>query len=603
MRQGNSVAGEEELVIKGKVHYFWSVRFPLLDQNGLIQAICYQATDISQRREMENQMRLSASVFERSMEAVVVMDSELNVIKTNEAFSRLTGFDPQHVVSQNIHNLFCLNTPDKNTAPLLRKSENWQGATWLKHRTEQERLFWFSINAVTNDQGATLNHVALFYDITEQHQHEEKIEYLATHDELTGLPNRVLLRDRLDQLLSRNRRYNTLFAIFFIDLDDFKLINDTHGHEAGDELLQQVSKRLSTIVRAQDTIARIGGDEFVIVQEFNSEEHPGMMAAKILDALQSSIALTSHSECFVNASIGISLYPQDGASAVELMRAADTAMYRAKNSGPGQYQFFTPEMAVDINQRLDIINGLRDAVAKNEFTIVVQPQLDATTEVVSGVELLLRWKHNDRQIPPDHFIPLAEGAGLMQQIGRWVLIKACQTLAHFSDLGLSSLTVSVNVSTKQFVSEHFATDLLTLIADYNIDASRLIIEITESAVINFDKTIEGMLLLRAAGIQISLDDFGTGYSSLSYLKKLPIQELKIDRGFIDGLGTDGDDHAITSSILAMSKQLELRVVAEGVETDVQLQMLKQLSCNYVQGFYFSKPIEMSAFLEWYRLRQ
>lgn len=603
MRQGNSVAGEEELVIKGKVHYFWSVRFPLLDQNGLIQAICYQATDISQRREMENQMRLSASVFERSMEAVVVMDSELNVIKTNEAFSRLTGFDPQHVVSQNIHNLFCLNTPDKNTAPLLRKSENWQGATWLKHRTEQERLFWFSINAVTNDQGATLNHVALFYDITEQHQHEEKIEYLATHDELTGLPNRVLLRDRLDQLLSRNRRYNTLFAIFFIDLDDFKLINDTHGHEAGDELLQQVSKRLSTIVRAQDTIARIGGDEFVIVQEFNSEEHPGMMAAKILDALQSSIALTSHSECFVNASIGISLYPQDGVSAVELMRAADTAMYRAKNSGPGQYQFFRPEMAVDINQRLDIINGLRDAVAKNEFTIVVQPQLDATTEVVSGVELLLRWKHNDRQIPPDHFIPLAEGAGLMQQIGHWVLIKACQTLAHFSDLGLSSLTVSVNVSTKQFVSEHFATNLLTLIADYNIDASRLIIEITESAVINFDKTIEGMLLLRAAGIQISLDDFGTGYSSLSYLKKLPIQELKIDRGFIDGLGTDGDDHAITSAILAMSKQLELRVVAEGVETDVQLQMLKQLSCNYVQGFYFSKPIEMSAFLEWYRLRQ
>ncbi len=600
MRQGNSVACEEEIQIGGRTHYYWSVRFPLLDQNGLIQAICYQATDISQRREMENQLQLSASVFERSMEAVVVMDANLNIIKTNEAFSRLTGFNQAHVTGQNIHSLLCLNTPDKNTAPVLRWGENWQGAVWLNHRLEKQRLFWFSINAVANNHGRTLHHVALFYDITEQYQHEEKIEYLATHDELTGLPNRVLLRDRLDQLLSRNLRNKTLFAIFFIDLDDFKLVNDTHGHEAGDELLQAVSLRLKNIVRGEDTIARIGGDEFVIVQEFNTGQHPAMMASKILEALHTPIALASNAECFANASIGISLYPQDGTSALELMRAADTAMYRAKNSGPGQYQFFKPEMAVDINQRLDIINGLRDAMAKNEFSIVVQPQLNAQTEAVTGVEVLLRWTHNNKAIAPDEFIPLAEGSGLMHPIGHWVLTKACQLLAQFKEQGLGALTVSVNVSTKQFNSDQFVTNLLELINIHGINANLLTLEITESAVINFDKSIESLLRLREAGIHISLDDFGTGYSSLSYLKRLPIQELKIDRSFIDGLGSESEDNAITAAILAMSKQLDLRVVAEGVESDIQLQMLKKLSCDYVQGFSFSKPLEVREFLHWHR---
>lgn len=600
MRQGNSVACEEEVIIQGRPHYYWSVRFPLLDQNGLIQAICYQATDISQRREMEDQLKLSASVFERSMEAVVVMDAELNIIKTNEAFSRLTGYPQKHVVGQNIHSLLCLNTPDKNTAPILSKSENWQGAAWLNHRVDKQRLFWFSINSVANDQGKTLNHVALFYDITEQYQHEEKIEYLATHDELTGLPNRVLLRDRLDQMLSRNLRNKTLFAIFFIDLDDFKLVNDTHGHEAGDELLRAVSFRLKSIVRGEDTIARIGGDEFVIVQEFKSDQHPSIMASKILEALHAPIGLSSNAECFANASIGISLYPQDGTSALELMRAADTAMYRAKNSGPGQYQFFKPEMAVDINQRLDIINGLRDALAKNEFSIVVQPQLNAKTEAVTGVELLLRWTHNNRSIAPSDFIPLAEGSGLMHQIGHWVLTKACQLLAQFKELGLGSLTVGVNVSTKQFNSDNFVGNLLELIHIHGVNANLLTLEITESAVINFDKSIDSLLRLREAGVHISLDDFGTGYSSLSYLKRLPIQELKIDRSFIDGLGIDSEDNAITAAILAMSKQLDLRVVAEGVESDVQLKMLQKLSCDYVQGFSFSKPLEVREFINWHR---
>lgn len=600
LRQGNSVACEEEIIIHGTPHYFWSVRFPLLDQSGLIQAICFQATDISLRREMEIQTRLSASVFERSMEAVVVTDSTLSIIKTNEAFSRLTGFESRQVIGKDIHSLFCLNPPDKNITPLIRMGDNWQGATWLNHRNEQQRLFWFSINAVLNKDDVTMNHVALFYDITEQHQHEEKIQHLATHDELTGLPNRVLLRDRLDQLLSRGHRHKTFFAVFFIDLDDFKLINDTHGHEAGDELLQQVSIRLSNIVRSQDTIARIGGDEFVIVQEFSSKDHPGAMAVKILNSLHTPIMLSPTVECFANASIGISLYPQDGQTAVELMRGADTAMYRAKNAGPGLYEFFKPEMAVDINQRLEIINGLRDAAAKNEFTIALQPQLKTDSKIVTGVEILLRWTHKNQPIPPTDFIPLAESAGLMHTIGHWVLAKACQTLAQFSEMGFSTLTVSVNVSTKQFTSDHFVDDLLRLIEDHGVNANLLIIEVTESAVINFEKSIESMLRLRNAGIQISLDDFGTGYSSLTYLKKLPIQELKIDRCFVDGIGIDADDLAITAAILALAKQLDLRVVAEGVENIVQLDKLNGLACDYVQGFYFSKPLEFKLFMDWYK---
>ena len=436
---------------------------------------------------------------------------------------------------------------------------------------------------------STLN-AALESEIQVRKSAEEKFEFLAHHDPLTSLPNRIRLQERIDAAITRAKSWKSQFAVLFIDLDNFKDINDTMGHPTGDELLRLVTRELSRHVRGEDTLARLGGDEFILLAEVEDQAHAAAIAQKILDLIHQPFHL-AECELYLGATIGISLYPHDGETGHTLIRNADTAMYRAKAERRDNFRFYEPEMTVLAEERLMLDGMLRKGLESGELFLAYQPQIDLKNGELKGVEALLRWRHPTQgNIPPGRFIPVAEESGFICALGEWVLREACAQMVRWLDYGFQMPKIAVNVSAKQFERDGFVDMVRALLKETGIPAERLELEITESAIMLNHNADEVLHALREIGVLLSIDDFGTGYSSLSYLKQLPIQKLKIDRSFVMDLEADVNDVAIVRSVIALAKTMGLSTVAEGVETVGQAEFLTREGCDQVQGFLYAKPM-------------
>jgi diguanylate cyclase (GGDEF)-like protein len=440
--------------------------------------------------------------------------------------------------------------------------------------------------------GVLIGYEGTNVDITDRKVAEERVQYLAYYDALTGLPNRTLLQDRLTKALASARRQKGKVALLFLDLDRFKTINDSLGHSFGDLFLQAVAERLKRFTREQDTVARLGGDEFVIVLTAVKDVADAAVAAeRLMDAMTAEFVVQGHSVS-ISCSVGISIFPEHGTDGETLTKNADAAMYSAKDNGPNNFRFFTGEMHAQAVERLALENSLQQAVGREELFLVYQPQMDIATGKIIGLEGLLRWQHPELGlVPPDKFIRIAENSGLIMPIGEWVLRTACSQARKWQDEGLPAVPVAVNVSAVQFRQEGFCELIQRVLHETGLVPQYLELELTESLLLsNADVTSLVLQELKAMGLTLAIDDFGTGYSSLSYLKHFPVSKLKIDRSFIRDVAVNPDDAAITTAIIGMAKSLNLKVIAEGVEDEVQMSFLRAHHCDEIQGYYFSKPL-------------
>lgn len=609
--QGEAVRMEYEVVgLKGSRRWLETHAVPMREADGRIVHLAV-TRDISARKQAEQDMRIAAIVFE-SQEGMMVTNSENIILRVNQAFCEITGYSPEEAIGQNPR-LLRSNRHDADFYTAMWESVKttsaWEGEIWNRRKNGEIYPEYLTIKAVKDNQGRVSHYVGTLIDITHRKAAAEEIERLAFYDPLTQLPNRRLLQDRIKPALAGSHRTGRNGALLFIDLDNFKGLNDTLGHDMGDLLLQQVAERLKSCVREDDTVARLGGDEFVVMLEHLSEQ--GLEAAsqaeaianKILTAINRPFQLLDH-EYLCTPSIGATLFDGREHSPEELLKHADIAMYQAKSSGRNAFRFFDPRMQEIVSARLALEERLRRALKHRQFVLYYQPQVKSDG-VLLGAEVLIRWQHPDLGlIPPGDFIPLAEETGLIVGIGDWVLESACLQLRQWQQSPTTDgLLLAVNVSAKQFYQSDFVERVKSTVRCHGVSPDRLKLELTESMLLqDIEDTIAIMDELKAFGIQFSLDDFGTGFSSLQYLKKLPLSQLKIDRSFIRDIADDGNDEAIVRTIIAMANTLNLSVIAEGVENESQRQLLLNNGCEACQGFLFAKPMPIEDFEQWMRGR-
>ena len=527
---------------------------------------------------------------ETANDGIIMVDTQGKIAYFNRAAERMFGYHRNQVLGQRVEKLI--------PGPHLLEAGGAPLPSWEAEGCRRDDSVFPVEGSASVFKGSTGRFVTyVLRDLSERKRFEEQLLHMANHDALTGLANRNLLLDRLELTLAQARRNESLTAVLFLDLDRFKIINDTLGHAFGDLLLKSTAERLQSCVRDEDTIARLGGDEFIVLlADLHNLQDAAIVAQKIIDALSQPILLEG-SEIFVTTSIGITLFPHDGNDGNSLLKNADTAMYRAKEQGRNAYQFYTADMNAQASARLTMETGLRKALGREEFLLHYQPQVDLNTGNIVGVEALLRWRHPQMGlISPDEFIPMAEETGLIIPIGEWVLYTACAQCRNWPDAGCGPLRIAVNLSARQFRQKDLADTVARILNETGLDPRCLELELTESILMqNASATIATLQALSSLGIQISIDDFGTGYSSLSYLKRFPINALKIDRSFVRDITSDPDDAAITTAIIAMAKSLNLKVIAEGVETAEQLAFLRRHQCDNGQGYYFSQPVAAEAF--------
>jgi diguanylate cyclase (GGDEF)-like protein/PAS domain S-box-containing protein len=541
--------------------------------------------------EAEERLRLFAKVFENSGEAILITDPQARILDVNQAFTRLTGYDLEEVRGQNPR----LLSSGREGAPFfaemwrrLGEEGSWQGEVWDRRKDGEVYPKWLNINALRNERGEITHYIGSFIDISQIKNAEASIRFLAHHDPLTGLPNRFTLQARLGQTLADARRFSHGVAVLFIDLDRFKTINDSLGHQVGDQLLIEVARRLGQALRETDTVARLGGDEFVIVLPHITHLIDVVKIARTLVRNVSQPVRLGELLLHTSPSIGVSLFPSDGEDGETLLKNADTAMYHAKAQGRATYQFFKPEMNEAVQERLSLENDLRLALERGEFYLHLQPQFQLAGGELAGLEALIRWRHPERgMVSPGKFIPVAEEAGLILPIGEWVLQEACRLARAWQQQGLLRVPVAVNVSARQFRQRGFAGDGAADPRPEPAPPELLELEITESAVMEAEGGAVSILQrLHDMGLQLAIDDFGTGYSSLNYLKSFPLHKLKIDQSFVRDLEHDPNDAAISLAIIGLAHNLGLRVIAEGIETEAQLQLLRGHGCG--QGFLLGR---------------
>jgi diguanylate cyclase (GGDEF)-like protein/PAS domain S-box-containing protein len=559
-------------------------------------AVVYrQIAAVRGARAQSEAERFARDIIDHAGDGIAVYDRELRCVLWNDVMKELTGQEAVRAIGRPAAELF----PREHQAEeLLRRA--LAGETVSSPDLEFETRWGAAVYRpyVDDESGETAGVIAVIRDITERKAVERQIEYQAYHDSLTGLANRRLFHEHLSLALALAQRREKQVAVLFLDLDHFKVINDSLGHTIGDGLLLHVAKRLRNAVRDGDTVARVGGDEFTIVlQELSHAQDAAVVAQKVLRTIAAPIEVAGH-KLYVTASIGITLFPTDGEDAETLLKNADAAMYSAKSEGRNTYQMSTRELSRATQQRMTVESGLHLALEAGEFTLMYQPQIDVESMEVVGMEALLRWRHPERgMILPEEFIHVAEERGLILPIGDWVLRQACLDVRRFHDRGLPHFRVAVNLSARQFRDPSLASSVESALRDSGIPAETLELEITESmAMENVHLTMETLAQFRRAGATIAIDDFGTGHSSLSYLKRFPIDALKIDRSFVSDLPDKFEDAAIVSSVIQLANGLGLRVVAEGVETSEQLDFLKESGCREVQGFYFSYPAPIEELL-------
>jgi len=570
------------------------------NSKGEITSFLAVKEDISRQKESEDQLQMAAAVFEAASEAIMVCDGN-NIIETvNDSFTEITGYSLDEVIGQTPSILKSGRHSKQFYKDMINNlviNGKWEGEIWNRRKNGEIYPQWLSIKTIQDDNENTIRYISLFSDITNRKQNEERILYQANYDALTGLPNRSLFMDRLQRAVIQAERSKTKIALLFIDLDRFKNVNDSLGHACGDLLLQEAASRLTSLVRKSDTVARLGGDEFtVIIPDLTDYHLIENLVEKLLDQLSAAYSLENNI-AFVSASIGITIFPNDGNNVEELLKNADTAMYQAKDNGRNLSQFFTQEMNNEAHERRDLETALHQALEREEFVLHYQPIIDVETQELSSCEVLLRWHQPEHgNVFPDKFIPLAEDTGLILPIGEWVLLNACHEAINWTKHSKIPPRVSVNMSSRQFQRENMVDLIEKTIEKTGLPPERLTLEITESLLVGDDESILKQLHgIRDLGCGLSIDDFGTGYSSLSYLRRFPITTLKIDRAFITDVTNDGEAAALVSAILSMAKSLNLKVVAEGVETLEQFNHLKNEGCDFIQGYYFSPPVPIEAF--------
>jgi diguanylate cyclase (GGDEF)-like protein/PAS domain S-box-containing protein len=558
------------------------------------------AREIEQRRANEEFLRLASQVFEATQDAIVVTDREARIVATNPAFTQISGYTAQEVMGKSVGILHAGTQDSASFEQMVQSIVNighWSGEILARRKNGETYPGLLSASVVRDADGHVVNHVAVFMDITERKAEQHLIDFLSNHDALTGLPNRMLARQRFEQTLAAARREGRCVAVMCLDLDRFKSINDSYGHDMGDKALKAVATFLSGVVREGDTVTRQGGDEFQIIVSDDAQLGATMaLAQKILSGLRKELMIDAQ-QITVTSSIGIAVSLTDGDSFEELVRNGDTALFRAKEIGRDNYAFFTERMDAEIRDKLAIQGQLRGAIARDEFEVHYQPQMCLKTGVMVGAEALLRWDSAVLgKVPPNRFIPLAEEYGLVNSIGEWVLESVCAQMKVWHDQGLGYIKVAVNLAAGQFANDATVPYVESTLRKFGVAAGYLGLEITEGTVMGDpNKAVAALRRLKDIGVSISLDDFGTGYSSLSYLKRFPIDVLKIDKSFVDDVTTNTADAAIALSVISLAHNLNMRVIAEGVETREQVQFLTERGCDEMQGYYFSRPVNAEAF--------
>ena len=561
--------------------------------------------DISERKQNQQELRLVAEVFKSSSEGIVITDPQGVIVKVNDAYCDIMGYERDEIIGATPSKVKS-DRHDKDFYRImwqsLKEGGHWVGEVWDRRKNGEVFPKWLSINAVHDDKGELTHYVGTFSDISELKGAEQELQQMAYYDPLTRLPNRILFQDRCENELSNSRRFGYQCAVLFIDLDRFKLINDTLGHAAGDELLIEVSQRLRNKLRAADTVARMGGDEFtVLLTRLQHSDAAAVVAQGIIDELLRPMTLQGE-EVRVGASIGIAIYPGDGDNYTTLTRRADAAMYEAKKCGRGQYHFYSDYMDRRAHDYLSIERDLRQALEQEQFSLAFQPQVDAASGQVVHCEALIRWHHPQRgKVAPEQFIHIAEDTGLIIPIGEWVVEEVCRCIAAWKGEEVTVPSIAINLSARQFAQGDLQQRILSILDHHGVNVSEIALEITESvAMENAESTLQRLTALAESGFSIAIDDFGTGYSSLSYLKTFPVDKLKLDRSFVMDIPEDSNDVAIASAVIQMANSLELEVVAEGVETTAQRDFLLAEGCRIMQGFLFSKPLPAGELVDYLR---
>jgi diguanylate cyclase (GGDEF)-like protein/PAS domain S-box-containing protein len=554
--------------------------------------------DITERREMEEQLRQAMAVYQTMAEAVLVMDRRHRVISVNAAFTEITGYAADEVVGHDPDELLHARRLGDHLYPRLTAIEQgqWSGESHCRRKNGEVFPAWESISVIKDAAGAVTHYIVALADMTAMRQTQAQLSHLTHYDTLTGLPNRLLLNDTLDHALSTAARERRRCAVLFFDLDSFKVINDTLGHANGDSLLRNVAQRIKASLRHGDTAARFGGDEFVVILEnVSGPEEAARLARKLLDVLSAPVEVAGQ-QLRVTACAGVSIFPAQGTDRDTLIKAADTATYNAKAQGRDRVCVYTPEMAAHAAERLDVEQGLRRALENQEFVIHYQPLMATEGQTVTGIEALLRWQHKQAGLLlPARFISIAEEMGLMQALGKWVLTTACTQAARWVAEPDAKFRLAINVSAQQLLSDDFVDTVQGALAQARFPANRMELELTESTLQSVIHNQHVLRELKALGVGLAIDDFGTGYSSLSALRKLPIDRIKIDRSFLQDLPGNEKDRAIVSGVVALSHALGLGVTAEGVETEAQLDLLREFGCEEAQGYWYGKPMAAEAF--------
>jgi diguanylate cyclase (GGDEF)-like protein/PAS domain S-box-containing protein len=587
-----------QATVRIRQHTYQVTYNPVLNNSGEVSSVIGVANDITRLEQVETQLQIISAALETSTDVVMITRADGTVEYVNPAFEATTGYSQNEVIG---HNPRLLKSGKQDQTfyqgmwDTLLKGENFSdvfinirkdGSTYYEEKT---------ITPVRTHNREITHFISTGKDISDRMRTQERLDYMAHHDALTKLPNRTLFLDRLRQAMARAHWHNRVIAVIFMNLDNFKNINDSYGEDVGDTLLVQLTQRLSSSVRIGDTIARFGGDEFaILLDDVAAEKDVSQLAKKILDTFAKPFSIRQH-EILLTASVGVSIFPSDGDDSETLLRNAGVAMYRAKHLGKNNYQFFSNEMSARAFERLTLENSLRHALKRGEFYLDYQPQIDSRTQKVTAVEALLRWQHPDYGVvSPTDFVPILEESGLIVTVGDWVLRTACEQAVEWHQQGYESLRMCVNLSSRQFNNPDFIQSFHSIISETGIEPERLELELTETLLMrNASKTVSALNTLSHVGVQIAVDDFGTGYSSLNYLRRFPIATLKIDRSFVQDVIEDSDDAAIATAIIVMAQSLNLNVVAEGVETEEQLEFLTSRHCYEIQGNFYSGPLNVS----------
>lgn len=559
---------------------------------------------LRRQRLDQERLRQAAVVFDCTREGVLVSDHNGVIVHVNPALVKITGYAPEEVLGQR-PNMFKSghHGPEFYQAVFesLEKTGEWHGEIWNRRKSGEIYPQWQTIRAVRDNKDQITHYVAVFSDISAIKNTQSELMRLAHHDPLTDLPNRLLFTDRAEQALAYAQRHKSGCALLMIDLDHFKIINDSMGHNVGDLLLKAVGERLTAVFGKGFTVARLGGDEFaVLVENCTQVAQAAGFAQQVLEVMKGAFIIETH-QLFISASVGISLYPNDALNAEQLLRNADSALFKAKSAGREGYALYTEELTAHAQYRIEVASDLRRALEQQELRVYFQPVHDLTTSRMVGVEALVRWQHPQRGlVAPGEFIPIAERTGLIAEIDAWVLEQACWQMCQWQAAGVDLSFVAVNISSRLFARPELYQLVSTVLADTGLNPALLELEVTESAVMdNSEVALEQMHRLRELGLRLAIDDFGTGFSSLLRLKRLPVQKLKIDQGFVAGLPGDDDDVAIVRAVIALAQSMGMQVHAEGIEYVEQAQFLLDHHCDLGQGYWFGRPMPARD-LDWQR---